>query len=519
MLSDPRSVNRRQLLAGTAALGLGLGLTAALPDAARAADTPRRGGVLKYATLGLDTSDPHRHTGSIGVQQLYVEALTSIGPDGGIEPFLAESFDVSEDGKTYRFTLREGVRFHDGAVLTAADVVANIERVKTRIAGGWLASAMKLVDSATAPDARTVVVSLKQPYGPLLGLMSELWIVSPKSDGWDGTITTPIGTGPFRFGTWQPKVKLVAPANTAYWRGGMPYLEAVECDLRDDVDKALALRAGDLHVANVARDVATQLAKSQDIAVSRLKDTNWYFLSFNNRKPRAPFDDLRVRRAIAYAMDKTAFMRFVAGDNGVVTNQMVAPGNLYFDKAQHDADLHAKPDLDKAKALLAEAGVKPAEVKIELVSWQESYPQVAVQMLRRIGFQVNHVALDDIGTQKRLGQYDWDVTVIHSGPRADVFLRYVRLMSDGPNPVLWGGVQDPEFDRLVKAAVAEPDVAGRKAVYTKAWQRVLDNYYTVVLGHAAEAIAFRRQVQGYDPGFTWSPNWASGGLAKTWLAG
>jgi ABC-type transport system substrate-binding protein len=508
-------VNRRHLLAGTAALGL----AAALPGAARAADTPRRGGVLKYATLGLDTSDPHRHTGSIGVQQLYVEALTSIGPDGGIEPFLAESFAVSEDGKTYRFTLRDGVKFHDGATLTAADVAANIERVKTRISGGWLASAMKLVDAATAPDARTVVVSLKEPYGPLLGLMSELWIVSPKSEGWTDTIRTPIGTGPFRFGPWQPKVRLTAPAHAGYWRAGMPYLEAVDCDLRDDVDKALALRAGDLHVANVTRDVAAQLAKSGDIAVRPLKDTSWYFLSFNNRKPRPPFDDLRVRRAIAYAMDKTAFMRFVAGDNGVVTNQMVAPGNVYFDQAQHDRDVHAKPDLDKAKALLAEAGVKPADVRIELVSWQESYPQVGVQMLRRLGFQVNHVALDDIGTQKRLGQYDWDVTIIHSGPRADVFLRYVRLMSDGPNPVLWGGVQDPEFDRMVKAAVAAPDLAGRKASYTAAWQRVIDNYYTVVLGHAADVIAFRRQVQGYEPGFTWSPNWASGGLARTWLAG
>ena len=513
MTNYTSSMNRRHVLAGSAALGVGT----VLPWAARA-EQVRRGGVLKYATLGLDTSDPHRHTGSIAVQQLYVEALTSIGSDGNVEPFLAESFEVSEDGKSYTFRLREGVKFHNEETLTASDVVANIERVKSKVSGGWLASAMKLVSAVAAPDARTVVLTLQEPYAPLLNLMSELWILSPASEGWADTIRTPIGTGPFRFGRWQPKVKLVAPAHKAYWRAGMPYLDAIEADLRDDVDMALALRAGDLHVAKVSHEVAAQLGRSADIAISSIKDTSWYFVSFNNRSPRPPFNDLRVRQAIAYAVDKTAFMRFAAGGTGVVTNQMVAPGNIYFDKAQHDADRHAKPDLEKAKALLLEAGVKPAETRIELVSWQENYPQVVVQMVRRLGFQVNHVALDDLGAQKRLGQYDWDLAVMSSGPRADIFLRYVRLMSDGPNPVLWGGVQDPEFDKLVRTAIAEPGLTGRKALYAKAWQRALDNYYTVVLGHASDTIGFRRQVKGYEPGFTWSPNWAGGGIAQTWLS-
>ena len=505
--------DRRRLMTGAAVLGL----SASLPRLA-GAEEPRRGGLLKYATLGLDTADPHRHTGSIGIQQLYVEALTSIGPDGQVEPFLAEKLDVSEDGRGYTFALRQGVKFHNGDVLDAGAVVANIERVRSKVRGGWLASAMKLVDDVKAPDARTVTITLKEPYAPLLNLMSELWILSPKSPGWDDAISKPIGTGPFVFGEWLPKVKLVAPAHRDYWRAGLPYVDAVEADLREDADKSLALRNGDLHITRVAQDVVAQLRSDRNIEIRPLRDTSWYFVSFNNRKPRPPFDDIRVRRAIGHALDKQAFMRFVAGDTGVVTNQMVAPGNIYFDQAMHAADPHAKPDLDKAKALLADAGVKPAEVKIELVSWQESYAQVAVQMIRKLGFQVNHVALDDLGAQKRLGQYDWDVTVMSSGPRADVFLRYVRLMSDGPNPVLWGGVQDGEFDRLVKAAVAEPALAQRKALYAAAWRRVLDNYYTVVLGHAADLMAFRTQVRGYEPGFTWSPHWASGGLAQTWLA-
>ncbi|MDR6950771.1 ABC-type transport system substrate-binding protein [Ancylobacter sp. 3268] len=513
------SLSRRTFLAGTAAVGLAGGLVPFQPRSALAAADPTRGGVLRYATLGLDTADPHRHTGSIAVQQIYAEALTSIGDDGAAAPFLAESFAVSPDGKTYTFTLREGVTFHNGDVMGADDVVANIIRVKDKVKGGWLASAMKLVETVTAQDARTVVIAMHEPYAPLVNLMSELWILSPKSPGWDDTITTPIGTGPFTFGTWQPKVKLTAPASPAYWRGGMPYLSAIEADLRDGADRQLALRAGEIDIASVPADIAKQLAKDPNLRVSQLKDAGWYFVAFNNRKPRPPFNDVRVRQALAYAIDKAAFINFASAGTGVVSNQMVGPGNLYFDDALFKADPHAKADLGKAKALLKEAGVDPSKETIEFVSWQESYPQVVVQMVRKLGFNVNHVALDDIGTQKRLGQYDWDMNCMSSGPRADIFLRYVRLMSDGPNPVLWGGIQDSAFDALVKKAVAETDLATRRQHYLDAWKMVMDNYYVVALGMDADQIVIRKGVEGYEPGFTWSPNRVDGGVAQTWLAG
>ncbi|PMR77560.1 peptide ABC transporter substrate-binding protein [Billgrantia endophytica] len=481
------------------------------------ANVASTGGVLRYATLGLDTSDPHRHTGSIGVQQVFVEALTSIGPDGGIEPFLAESFEVSDDGRVYTFHLRPDVRFHNGDVMTAADVAANIERVRTHVTGGWLASAMAFVERVETPDDTTVVLTMQRSYAPLLALMSELWVLSPKSDGWDDTISLPIGTGPFHFGNWQPNVQLVSPRHSGYWQPELPHVDTIRFDLREDTDNALALRAGDLHIGVIDRASAEQLAPDPAIDIKPLKDSNWFFISFNNRNPRPPFDDVRVRKAITYAIDKAAFIRFTAGDYGVVTNQMVKPGNLYFDQSVHDADVHAEPDLDKARELLQEAGVDPSTVTIQFISWQESYPQVVVQMVRSLGFQVNHVALDDLGAQNRLGEYDWDMNCMASGPRADIFLRYVRLMSDGPNPVLWGGVQDPEFDRLVNEAVGEPDFEERKALYLAAWQRAMDNYYTVVLGHGSDLIAVRQEVEGFDTGFTWSPNWAGGGVGHAQL--
>ncbi|MFD2252462.1 ABC-type transport system substrate-binding protein [Pseudochelatococcus lubricantis] len=502
--------SRRGLLAGAATLA---GALTVLPVRVLAQNA--RKGVLKYATLGLDTSDPHRHTGSIAVQQSYVEALTSIAANGAVEPFLAESFAVSPDGLTYTFRLREGVRFHNGDLLTARDVAANFERVKSKVKGGWLVSALQQVSKLETPDDRTVVVTLDEPFAPFLNLLSELWILSPKSAGWDETISLPIGTGPFTFGDWQPKVKLVTPAFADYWKAGAPRVEAVEFDLRDGIDKSLALRAGDLHIVSVDLQAAQDLQKAGVAEISGLKDTAWYFAAFNNRKPRKPFDDIRVRRALMHAVDKAAVMNFVGGDKSIVTNQLVASGNIYFDQALHDADEFRKPDLDQARKLLAEAGVTPEDHTIEFVSWQETHPQIVVQMVRKLGFKVNHVALDDIGTQKRLGQYDWDMSVTNSGPRSDIFLRFVRLMSDGPNPVLWGGIQDPELDSLIKQAVREPDSDKRKEFYLQAFRRTMEKGYFFVLGHAPDFIAIRNGIKGYDPGFTWACHWASGGVAVT----
>ncbi|GAA5231958.1 ABC transporter substrate-binding protein [Verticiella sediminum] len=499
-----------KLLAMTAA-------SASAPIALAQADTaqPRRGGTLRLALLGLDTADPHRHAGSIAVQQVYAETLTSIGDDGSVAPFLAERFTTSPDGLTYTFHLRPQVRFHNGRELTASDVQANFERVRSQVKGGWLSGAMQLVERVETPDAATVQVVLSEPYAPLLNLLSELWILAPESPGWADTITQPIGTGPFVFGTWRPDVSFEAPAFGEYWQPGLPYLDALHFDLRGERDNSLALRSGDLHVGYVANDQIPAL-RSGGLDVQFLKDTAWYFLSFNNRKPSPLMQDRRVREAIALAVDKRAYMNFIVPD-ALVSNQPVRPETYYWDAALEAADTFAKPDLARAKALLAEAGVNPAAHTLKVVSWQNDYAQVAVQMVRQLGFGIDHQALDDIGAQRLLAQYDWDLAPFNSGPRADIYLRYARLLSDGPSPMLWGGIQDPELDALIKAAVSSPSPERARAGYLRAWERVQSQLYTVGVGHAADAIGIGAKVHGYRTGYTWSQHRADGGVARTWL--
>ena len=504
------TTSRRSLFAGASALAAA-GLLDHLPG--RAARAAERVGTLKVALLGLDTSDPHRHTGSIAVQQVYVEGLTSIADDGRAIPYLAESWRIENEGRRYVFRIREGVRFHNGRVMTAEDVKANAERVRDRIGRGWLSAPMKLVTRLEAPDARSFVMEMSEPYGPLLNLLSELWIVAPESEGWGGTIRQPIGTGPFRFTRWVPNELFRGEAHDGYWQAGLPRAEAVEFVLRDMDDPSLALRAGDLHIARARFAALPELRADPNIEIQFMKDTTWYFWSFNNRRPRPPFDRVKVREAIAYAMDKPGLMRLIAGEAGVVTNQMAAPGQFYWDEAIHAADRHAAPDLDRARAILRAEGVEPARTPLRIVSWQTDYAQAAAQAMRSLGFQVEHIALDDLGAQRRLNQYDWDLAPFASGPRADIFLRFIRMLSDGPNVGLWGGPQDPAFDALVKRAVAATDLAQRRALYLEAWRHAMDRYWTVVIGHAAEAIANRREVTGWSPGFTWGANRVDGGLA------
>ncbi|WP_369325990.1 ABC transporter substrate-binding protein [Alcaligenes nematophilus] len=477
----------------------------------------QKGGVLHLALLGLDTADPHRHSGSIAVQQVFVETLTSIADDGQVKPFLAEHYTVSDDGKNYSFTLRQGVRFHNGRLLQASDIVANIDRVKEKIKGGWLSGAMKLITSVQAPDERTVQIVLREPYAPFLNLLSELWIVAPESEGWSDTISKPIGTGPFMFGAWTPNMQFSAPRFDQYWQEGLPYLDSLVFDLQGNKDNSLGLRAGDLQVAYVAADRLPSLRKS-NFEIQTLKDSAWYFLSFNNRKPSALMSQPLVREAIAAAIDKAAYMKFIAGDAAVISNQAMKPGTYYWDFELEKADTTALPNLAKAQQLLEQAGVNPKEHTLKVVSWQNEYAQVAVQMVRQLGFKVDHQALDDIGAQKLLSDYQWDLAPFHSGPRADVYLRYARLLSDGPSPMLWGGIQDAQLDALIEQAVSSPSAEKARQHYLQAWKHVLDKQYTVPIGHAADAIALAPQVKGYQTGYTWSQNRVDGGVARVWLA-
>ena len=500
---------KKRLLSFVAALLLG---QASLPVLAQ-----EYGGTLHLKWGTLDTTDFHRHTGTISLPHPFAETLTSISFDGSPKGLLAESWTVSEDALTYTFNIRQGVKFHNGREMTSVDVLKNFERIRDTVEAGWLTTAMEQVESFSTPDEHTFVVQLKAPFGPFVNLIAEAWILAPESPGWDSNITQPIGTGPFTFDSWTPQLTLNGSRFEDYWMEGKPYLDAIEFDVREVADASLALRAGDYEVASIPLSKVESI-EGEGFQIAYQGGTSWDFISFNNRNPRPPFDNVRVREAVAWAVDRSQFSTIMNGSYGAPGNQPVGEGNFFFDSELATNDPHNVADLERAKQILAEEGVNPADYTLYMVSTvgSRSGPLLS-QVLRSLGFGVDMREYDDLGYQRALSEYDWDVFPGGSGARNDIFLRYVRLMSDGPNPGLWGGIQDPELDALINQAISTPDLDESRDFYLQAWKRVMDNYYTFSLGQKPSAYAISPKVHDMTVGFNSSAHRADGGLAFAWM--
>jgi peptide/nickel transport system substrate-binding protein len=468
----------------------------ATPAARAAAQAAQPAGRLVVRIGDMQSPDPHRETGSFHWPQATTEGLTGVAADGSVKPMLAERWEIP-DARTYVFHLRPGVRFHNGRELTAEDVKANFERI-AGLDRAWLKSTAAMVEAYEIGGPHTLTMRLKEPYAPFLALVSEGWIMAPESPNWSGTISAPIGTGPFVWREFVPKTELKLTRHDAYWRAPMPHVAEVVGRFSEG-DPVVGLRAGDVHIAGVSQDQAAALANDPAVAVITGTASSWQFLSFNNRAPRPPLDDVRVRRAIVRALDKQKIIEIQGGPTAVVANQMALPGSFYHDP--NLADALVTPDLPAARALLAEAGVDPARHTLVMpVNTNPTVPQVVAAMIGELGFQIDLQVADDAATETRLQKYDWDLYYAGSGPRTDIALRFLRMLSDGPNPGLWGGVQDPEYDRIVRRAFATVDDGQRRALYLEAWARVMDRLYTHVIGHTLSSYGVRREVEGFEMG-------------------
>ncbi len=500
---------KKRLLSFAAVIFLG---QASLPVLAQ-----EYGGTLHLHWGTLDTTDFHRHTGTISLPHPFAETLTSISYDGNPKGLLAESWEVSDDALTYTFNIRQGVKFHNGRDLTAEDVLKNFERIRDTVESGWLTTAMEQVESFSTPDEHTFVVQLKAPFAPFINLIAEAWILAPESPGWDSNITQPIGTGPFTFDSWTPQLTLTGSKFEDYWMEGQPYLDGIVFDVREVADASLAIRAGDYQVSSIPLNKVETLEK-EGFEIAFQGGTSWDFISFNNRNPRPPFDNVRAREAVIWAVDRAQFSAIMNGAYGKPGNQPVGEGNFFFDSELAANDPHNVPDLERAKAILAEEGINPADYTLYMVSTvgSRSGPLLS-QVLRSLGFGVDMREYDDLGYQRALSEYDWVVFPGGSGARNDIFLRYVRLMSDGPNPGLWGGIQDPELDALIDKAISTANLDESREYYLQAWDRVMDNYYTVGLGQKPSAYAISPQVRDMTIGFNNSAHRVDGGLAFAWL--
>ena len=280
---------------------LGAALAAPALRAARAAP----GNTLRIA-IGTtpNTLDPMLTT--IGDEYIYnvlvFNGLTRIREDLKLEGDLAEGWTVSDDVKTWTFKLRSGVKFHNGATLVAADVVAFFKRLMDPATGAPSRSQYDMIETVTAPDAGTVVFALSIPYGGFADILGDrqVKITAPGVDA----AKTPVGTGPFRFVSYTPGDRLVMTKNPDYFEPGLPKLDGVELRVIPEMSvKVAALQAGDIDVVwDLPLDQVKPLGGNPALRVDSVPTASWDGAVMNNLIP--PFNDKRVRQAFHLAVDK-----------------------------------------------------------------------------------------------------------------------------------------------------------------------------------------------------------------------
>jgi len=313
----------------------------------------------------LDPGQVEDNLSSRVTVQIYETLVELDGATTRVRPALAESWDVSPDGKEWTFHLRQSVTFHDGTAFDADAVKANFDRWQyadnpyhaggTFIAWNDLTGLAGLVDHTEVVDPATFKVSLKSPSGPFLSDLAVpgLGIVSPaalQANAADLS-STPVGTGPFKFVEWTHGDHVTLAANDAYW-GGRPQIDQVIVrSIPDNGARYFELQAGNIDLMEFPNPDDVNAAQSAGgLQVMRRPTLNVGYIDFNEFQP--PFNDPRVRNALALATNRQRIVDALYGGSGIVAKGLIPPGMLGYDGTLPDIPY----DPAQAKSLLAEAG-------------------------------------------------------------------------------------------------------------------------------------------------------------------
>lgn len=360
---------------------------------------------------GLDpTASASTAIGELTFPHLY-EALVHLGPDGTVEPGLATSWELSPDLLTWRFHLRTGVRFHDGSAFDASSAKFSIERILDAKSLNPQKPLFDCIGSAEAVDPETLVLRLKRPCSGLLPVLgwSAAAMVSPASAA--NNAAHPVGTGPFRFEEWRRGASVTLIKNPDY-RDGAPALAQVTYRFMADPSASIdALAAGDIdgYATFPAPEAVGRIRQDPRFHLEIAPTEGKTILALNNRKP--PFDDIRVRQALSYAIDRRAIIDAAMFGYGRPI------GSHYATVDPGYVDLTGLYGYDPAKArrLLAEAGHPDLHLVLKLppLAYARRSGEVVAAQLAEIGVKVELVSMEWVGWLGEVyARHDFDMTIV-----------------------------------------------------------------------------------------------------------
>ncbi len=462
----------------------------------------KTGGTLRIGTnqdaVGLD---PHltNATASTRIIENVYSGLLRFNEKLEIQPDAAESY-TADSPTQYTFKLRKGVKFHNGREMKAADVKYSIERIMDDKTGSPRRSNFAPIDKIEAPDDYTVVLKLKNPYAPLLSILADrTTAIVPKEvvDANGGKLDrVAVGTGPFKFVEYVPNTRIKLEKNPDYFLKGLPYLDAVIYQpIPDDTARSTAVRTGAVDMIEYApaKDLALLKADAK-ITMAGEGNNNVRHLAFNNKVK--PFDNVKVRQAIAWAVDRKAVLD--AAVNGAGTELNAGPFLASFWPGLQQPVY--KTDLTKAKALLAEAGY-PNGFKAKMkntptYAFLGNAGIVVQEQLKAIGIDLEIVSLEWSVFMKDYMAKDYEIMVSGYSAFADphtVFDTY--YVTDRPNNFM--NYSNVKFDEIVAKAATVSDQAERAKLYRDAQMILLEDCPMVYLYASNEYEAMQSYVKGY----------------------
>jgi peptide/nickel transport system substrate-binding protein len=433
------------------------------------------GGVLRIALgANLRTLDPAKTT--TGEEYIYdnlvFNGLTRMREDLVVEPELCEKWTFSEDLRTWTFTLRRGVKFHNGREMTARDVIATYERILDPATAAAPRTNYTMIEKMEAPDPYTVIFRLSFPYGGFADILSDRQVKIIPHDGIDQLATAPVGTGPFVMRSYTPGDRMILARNPDYFEAGMPRFDTVELRIIPEMSVRLAaLQAGDMEVVwDIPPEQVKPLGGNAALRIESVPTGSWDAAIMNNAI--APFNDARVRRAFHMGVDKRDVVELVLFGEGAPTHSPIPPNHPFFasDIAVGRADPAA------ARRLLREAG-HPNGIKVPLIvpvgrPVRERLGVTLQQLARPAGFdiEIQRVPFGRYNAEVS-GKAPFYVDGYFARPTLDTGTHPFLHSQGSWNQRLWH-YKNAEVDRALDAARLTGDPAKQKVEY-QAMQRAL----------------------------------------------
>ncbi|MDQ2787617.1 MAG: ABC transporter substrate-binding protein [Chloroflexota bacterium] len=431
------------------------------------------------------------------------DTLLRTTKDGlGVEPGLATKWESSADSLTWTFTIRDGLKFSDGTAVKGDDFVTSLKQVSQGTKSAWKDN-YKAIKDVQAPDDKTVKVILSQPHAPILSELAMFCAAilpadmakASDADGFDATKSR--GTGAYALNGWKKGEPLVLTRNPNYWKG-TPTVDTVTVEfVPDDNARILKLQGGETDVIDfVPLSQLASLGQQPNVKTQAFVIQQFDALQMNITFK--PLDDVKVRQALNYALDKEAILKAVYFGQAKFMNSPIPPGTYY------DKTLPGYPfSLDKAKQLMAASSVPSGfTVDYTIPSGNNVSQQVATiakDQWSKIGVTVN--ILQQESSVRRQSYKDGKLAITTSGWTNDMndpteIVNYE--MRGGASPfAIWTRYNNPDLNTKITAADLEQDPKKREADYAEIQKIYLDAAPLVFISYPPATAAWQKYVDGF----------------------